>query len=285
MKPTRKTVDQNGSGSPNKGIRCFSRVATLIIALRPAIRLYDGFARPSVSLLLRAFLPVSALAVPAVLTNPATQVCSAIANREMAQFGTDAVAGMAIIGRMVPVAFSVVFGLSDAIEPIVGQKFGARLQPRVKEAFWDSLRFTLIYVLAMALLLFPLREQVANLFAATGMARNLILLFCGLLALIYIFSGSIYVLNAAFNNLGHPLYSTWVNWGVHTLGLLPLVKIGAVLPGAPGVLIGQAAGQVLFAVVSVLLARHVIANPAERIRFDPFDRHRRTRKIYSQGNR
>jgi hypothetical protein len=29
--------------------------------------------------------------------------------------------------------------------------------------------------------------------------------------------------NAAFNNLGHPNYSTWINWGRHTIGTIPFL--------------------------------------------------------------
>lgn len=262
-----------------------ARFVTLFFALRPAIKMYNGFSRPSFSLLVRDFAPASALVAPAVLTNLATPVGSAIVTREMAKYGTDAVAGMAIVGRLVPVAFSVVFALSGAIGPIVGQNFGAGLLPRVKEAFWDGIKFTLLYVLGVALLLFLLREPIANLFGATGIARELIYLFCGPLALVYIFSGSIYISNATFNNLGHPVYSTWLNWGVHTAGTLPFVILGGMYFGAPGVLMGQALGQMLFSILAVVFARHVIANPAEKLHLEPFHLHRRNHQIYCRGNR
>ena len=49
----------------------------------------------------------------------------------MADYGEAAVAGMAIVARIMPVAVGVIFALSGAIGPIMGQNFGAGQQDRV----------------------------------------------------------------------------------------------------------------------------------------------------------
>jgi Na+-driven multidrug efflux pump len=97
-----------------------------------------------------------------------------------------------------------------------------------------------------------------GLFQATGISRELVFLFCGPLALAFFFNGTLFVSNAAFNNLGHPYYSTWVNWGRHTVGTIPLVILFASWFGAAGVLIGQAAGGMIFGLISVWLALRVM---------------------------
>jgi len=65
--------------------------------------------------------------------------------------------------------------------------------------------------------------------------------------------------NASFNNLGHPFYSTWINWGRNTLGIFPFVYFGAQMWGAQGVLIGQMAGGAIVALISLFLARRVMS--------------------------
>jgi Na+-driven multidrug efflux pump len=70
----------------------------------------------------------------------------------------------------------------------------------------------------------------------------------------------LFVSNAAFNNMGHPYYSTVTNWGRNTVGMVPLVWLGSVLFGAPGVLIGQAAAGVLFGGLAWVLALRMIAD-------------------------
>lgn len=262
-----------GVGLELKGAAIASVLARLTIfvaALWPAIRIYRGFAWPRPGLIARDARPVFAIAGPAMLTNVATPIGSAIVTREVAQFGTDAVAGMAIIARLTPVAFAVVFALSGAIGPIIGQNAGAGLPARVGSAFRAGLVFVTVYVLVVAVLLFVLRGAIADIFNAQGVARSLLFLFCGPLALGFVFNGAIFVCNATFNNLGRPIYSTAVNWGRHTLGTWPLAVAGGAIGGAGGVLIGQALGGVIFAGLAVLLARRVIAAAEVPSTTEPF---------------
>jgi len=107
-----------------------------------------------------------------------------------------------------------------------------------------------------------------------------VFLFCGPLALMYFFNGVIFVGNAAFNNLGRPFYSTWVNWGRHTLGTIPLVILFAWWLGAPGVLIGQAAGGLIFAAVSLLLAARVMREKTGDAVDQPFKQARLFQMFY-----
>jgi len=243
------------------GAALASVVARLTIAgtaLLPLIKHYGGFEWAGAKSLAIDLRPVFVIAFPAILTQLATPIGQAYVTRSMAEFGEAAVAGMAIVGRTTPIAFGIIFALSGAIGPIIGQNFGAGNHDRVRRAFRDGLIFTAIVVVVVTIILFLLRGQIAVLFQAEGLTLTLIYLFCGPLALAFFFNGVIFVGNAAFNNLGHPFYSTWINWGRHTLGTIPFVILGGWMLGAPGVLIGQALGGVIFAVITWRLAYRVI---------------------------
>ncbi|WP_254430649.1 MULTISPECIES: MATE family efflux transporter [unclassified Ruegeria] len=259
-----------------------ARITMLIAALLPAIRVHNGFARPSPAQVIRDFSAVRLIAVPAVLTNVATPIGNAIVVREIASYGTEAVAGMAIIGRLMPVAFSVIFALSGAIGPIIGQNFGAGRFDRVRAAFLAGVKFTAIYVLIMATILFLLRAPIAGLFDAQGETRTLIYLFCGPLALASFFNGVIFVTNASFNNLGHPIYSTWINWGRHSIGTWIFVMIGSQLAGAPGVLLGQAFGGVIFAAIGWVLVSRVTTRLSKPTETDPFATQNRIHALFGR---
>ena len=64
--------------------------------------------------------------------------------------------------------------------------------------------------------------------------------------------------NAAFNNLGHPYYSTWINWGRHTIGTIPFLYLGGMWFGPVGVLAGPYVGGVIFGLLGLALARSVM---------------------------
>ncbi len=256
-----------------------ARFVTLGFALYPAMRRHNAFVSPKLRLLWRDYQPVSYFAVRAVLTSVATPIGTAIVTREMSKFGSEAVAGMAVIGRLTPVAFSVIWALPGALGPIIGQNFGAGNMDRVKTAYLDALKFVAIYVMFITLVLLAFRGPIAGLFGVEDVARSLIFLFCFPLALAYFFNGAIFVATASFNTLGRPSYSTWVSWGQNTLGIWPFVVFGGMLLGAPGVLIGQAVGSVVFASIAIWLGWRLIHNP-------PDDRglHRYNHPLFGHGN-
>lgn len=241
-----------------------ARVTIGAVALIPIIRYHGGFDRPTRASLLEDFPPIATIAAPAILTQLATPIGQAYVTRAMAQYGEDAVAGMAIIARLTPVAFGVIFALSGAVGPIIGQNVGAGLNDRVRGAFRAALLFTALYVVGASLILFFLRAPIVSLFQASDDATVLIYLFCGPLALAFFFNGTLFVANSAFNNMGHPFYSTWLNWGRHTVGTIPLVMLGSYYYGAPGVLIGQAIGGLVFGLLAWGLAERLVATGSLR---------------------
>lgn len=260
-----------------------ARFFMLALAVYPVIRIYEGFAKPNANLIARDFRAVSNIAAPAVMTNVATPVGSAIIMREMSKYGTEAIAGMAIVGRLTPVAFSVIFALSGAIGPIVGQNFGADRMDRVRDAFKAGVIFIAGYVLIAAAILFLAREPVANMFDAQGSTRAIIFLFCGPLALTYFFNGIIFVANASFNNLGKPGNSAWINWGRNTIGTWPFAVLGSYWMGAEGVLIGQAVGGVIFAAIAWVTAMRLMQSDLTSPSPSEFQPHRRIHLLFSRG--
>jgi len=235
-----------------------ARIAMAGFALWPLIRIHKGLSAPRQQGFFEDLSPIAAIAFPAILTQLATPVGQAFVTRTMSDFGAEAVAGMAIVARMSPLAFGTIFALSGAVGPIVGQNYGAGRFDRVRRTQREALIFTALVVGFAAAVLFVLREPIAALFNAEGTALVLIYLFCGPLALAFFFNGALFVSNAFFNNLGRPFLSTWMNWGRHTIGTVPFVLLGAWAYGAPGVLIGQAVGGLIFGTAAMLLVRRVI---------------------------
>lgn len=242
-----------------------SRLVMAAMGLWPIWRRLGGFAPVTARSLIEAARPLFTISGPAILTQLATPVGQVVVTRMVAGYGEAAVAGMAIAGRLTPVAFGMIFALSGAIGPIIGQNLGARRMDRVRRGFRDAILFAGLVILVMSALLFLGRGAIADLFRAEGLTRDLVYLFCGPLSLMFFFNALIFVANAACNNLGAAMQSTLVNWGRHTLGTVPFALWGAQVAGPQGVLIGQAFGGVVFGLLAVFLALRVIDRRAATV--------------------
>ncbi len=225
-----------------------ARVVMVVLAWRALAGHHDHLPRPQRAACAQLIRPLTAIGIPAILTQMATPFGNAFVTNELAQYGDSAVAGWAIIGRLITVAFGAIFALSGAIGPIVGQNHGAGLTDRLHEIVRASLQLTTGYVLVVWLLLIVLADPLAQAFQAQGLSRDMVVFFCQFVSLSFIFNGAVFIANAVFNNLGLALYSTILNWTRATLGVLPFVWLGSHWGGALGVLGGYGLGAIVFGV-------------------------------------
>ncbi|MES2047578.1 MAG: MATE family efflux transporter [Pseudomonadota bacterium] len=198
--------------------------------------------------------PLSAFAVPAILANLATPVGNAYLTRTMSAFGNDAVAGFAIIGRLTPIAFAFVFAMSGAIGPIVAQNAGGKRYDRVHQALLASYQLSALYTVIVAFLLWLLLPVILHMFPVGANGNALITLFCGPLALFWMFTAWLFCANAGFNNLSKPLYSTILNWTRQTVFVIPFTMVATHYWQAAGVLIGPAIGGAILGTAAMLLS-------------------------------
>ncbi len=200
-----------------------------------------------------------AVAGPAVLTNLATPVGAAFVTHSVAQFGASAIAGQATIDRLTPVAFGLIYSLSGAVGPVLAQNLGANRFDRVREGLRASLWFMILAVASAWLLLALLQGPLIQLFSLQGQAAQMIQAFCSWIAASFFFMGALFVANAAFNNLGKPLWSTGFNWARATLGTIPFAWWGGHY-GPVQVLAGQAVGAMLFGSLALWAAFRLTAD-------------------------
>jgi putative MATE family efflux protein len=245
-------------------VTLISRFVFVAVGLNGAIRMHDLIATPDRKAASLDLVPIMAIAIPAVLTNLAAPVANAYTMRIFSQFGEAVVAAFAILDRLNPMAFGVLFALSSAVGPIMGQNLGAKLISRVRQVLTDCLTFATLYVVAVAILLRLAAPLIVQLFHAQGETAELLTFVCAYGGVLWLFLGAIFVANAAFNNLGFPLLSTLFNWGRATLGTLPFVTIGTARFGPEGGYIGLILGSALFGAGAVITAYYVTARLAKR---------------------
>ncbi|GBR53897.1 Na+ driven multidrug/antimicrobial extrusion protein MatE [Neokomagataea thailandica NBRC 106555] len=222
------------------------------------LRGHDMLEWPDIKAIRPAVQKIGGIALPAIATNLATPTGALFVTHAMAAFGLNAVSGQATIDRIVPVAFALVFALTGSVGPIMAQNLGAQHYDRVKETLMAALKLTALCVMLTWLALALGQNIILDIFTVNGVGVDIVKWFCQWLVSSYMFIGLLFVANTAFNNLGHPFYSTGFNWGRATLGTIPFVWIGAHYFGPIGILFGQSLGAVIFGTAAILTAFRVI---------------------------
>jgi putative MATE family efflux protein len=235
-----------------------SHAVMLAVGWWSVVRVHGLLGSPHWRLLGRDVWAIARFAVPAVLTQLATPAGGAILTAAMSQFGHGAVAGWTVIARIIPIAFGAIFSLSASVGPIIGQNYGAREFGRVRATLSIGLGLAAAITAAAWLVLALAAPALVAAFNATGEAAALIALFCRWLAPLFVFTGTLFVCNAACNTLGRPHYATALNWGRATFGTVPFVILGSYW-GAEGVLLGSMAGGIAFGLAAVVVVQRLIS--------------------------
>ncbi len=219
---------------------------------------HDLFESPKVATLKTDSPKVFFIAIPAILTNIASPVGGAIVTVFISSHGDGAMAGWAIINRLIPVSFGVLFALSGAVGPIIGQNLGAQRFDRLRQIMIDAMKFVFWYMIVVWFILAFGRDIVTSIFKLSGTAKEVVAFFCLWLAPFFGFWGLVFIANAAFNNLGKPHYSTLSNWGRATIGAFPLIYFGGLWFGAQGIITGYIFGSVAFGIVTMIVCFRLI---------------------------
>ncbi len=231
-----------------------ANLLSFFVGFHGLVRVRDMLARPSLAQTYRHLPHIARVAIPVTLTQLATPALVAYLLFVAARYGDAVVAAVTVINRLVPVFFGVVFSLSGAVGPIIGQNYGARRLDRVLRTYLLGLVLAGGYTLVMAALLYVFRHQVPGWFRLSGESAALVIFFCTWLAWTWMFTGMQFVAQAAFNNLDSARLSTLFNWARATVGTMVPVEIMARFWGAHGLLVGSALGSAVIGSAAMLAA-------------------------------
>jgi len=231
-----------------------SRISVATIALYSVINTHGLITRPSLSELIEDFKALSSLALPSLLTNLSGPASAAFATSQMAKFGTDAVAAASVVGRLTPVAFAGLYGLSGAVGPVASQNMGANKFDRVQETLLSAARFVFIYVVPVSVLMYFSQDALIAIFGLHGESADLLRFYATFVVGSYLLFGLQLSANPVFTALRHPGYATMSNVIRDLIFAIPLILLLSSEFGARGVLAGQALANALAGIVAFTVA-------------------------------
>jgi Na+-driven multidrug efflux pump len=152
------------------------------------------------------------------------------------------------------VAFAGLYGLSGAVGPVASQNVGAAQWHRVRQTLVSSGLFVTLYVLPVAVGMFLLRNTLVEVFELQAEAAALLQFYCTFIVVSYWLFGLQLAANPLFTALRHPGYATISNITRDLCLGIPLIYAGSHFYGAPGVLAGQALGNMAAGVIAYSVA-------------------------------
>ncbi len=244
-----------GLGLPGAAVASvISRFTVAGVAFYNLQRNHGLLKRAEPAMFLTDLRELLSLAFPSILTNLSAPVSSAFATAQMARYGTEAVAAASVIGRIAPVLFAGLYGLSGAVGPIASQNYGATNYHRVHETLRASARFVIIYVLPLVVIMFFAHRYVAQVFSLNEEAADLLKFYATFIVGSYALFGLQLSANPMFTALRHPGYATVSNITRDLLLAVPLMAGFSSLFGAAGVLAGQALANSIAGVLAFTCA-------------------------------
>lgn len=223
-------------------------------------------ARPRLEDLATHLGPWVLIAIPSVLTQCSTPFGNWVLMRAMAQYGDEATAGLSVVLRLIVLVFAGIFALSGAIGGILGQNFGGGRLDRVAMAYRDAVIYCIAYTVIAWVCLMLGSDALSRGFGLSGEGAEVMRAFTLYVTPCLVFTGALYVANAAFNNLGRPIYATLANWVRDGLFTYPLALAFGTIWGATGVMLGYAAAAVLAGSVGAWLGWRYVCGLRDRAR-------------------
>ena len=102
--------------------------------------------------------------LPSLIRQGAGSIATTCVNIAANPFGDAAIAGMAIVMRIMLAANSVIIGLGQGFQPVCGYNYGANKYARVKEAYWFCVKLSTCVLVVIGALVWSFAPQLVEIF-------------------------------------------------------------------------------------------------------------------------
>ncbi|EIK96984.1 hypothetical protein PMM47T1_07581 [Pseudomonas sp. M47T1] len=197
---------------------------------------------------------VARIAVPAMLGNLAMPVGITYLMVTVAALGASALAGMAVVDRVLQLGYCVYFALPAAVVPVIAQNLGAGCPARARQAIAFTGKLVVLYGVSLWLVLMLVGSAIADYFQLVGEGRAMFLAFSHFGAGLWVVFGLDFVAQSVFLTLGRAWWVPTFGWLRGTLGSIPFIYTGVHWLGGSGALMGIWTGNAVVALLAIFTA-------------------------------
>lgn len=219
-----------------------------------------SFKIPKLAEILNSWKQVLFIGVPIAGARIIIPITIGIITRIVSSYGIKAVAGFGVASRLEFFSLAVIHALASVFGPFIGQNLGAKKYDRVHTAINISHKFTILWEIAIFILLFSLRYQIAGIFNKDPQVISTIALYLTVVPLSYALQGIFILSTTALNVMHKPLQAAGLTIFQMIVLCIPLALLGSHLFGLTGIF----AAIALSYIVSGIISRFVLMNYLKR---------------------
>ncbi len=214
-----------------------SRATTMLVALYVLARRDRMLTAepPRWSRLIASWRKVLYIGLPTAGTRMIVPLTTGIITGMLARYGTAPVAGYGVSSRIEFFSMGVLRALSVVLAPFVGQNLGAGKIGRVISGIRYSRKFSLLWGVALYLLLALLAPTLASVFSKNPQVKDIVVLYLRIVPLGYGMWGVLMLSMASMNVLNKPLPAAAIAAAQVFVLYIPLAYLASHLYGPPGV--------------------------------------------------
>ena len=252
-------------GFPRMGIMG-AAVATVIgqiIAM--LLLLYFNIRKNSdVNLNMRRFRPDTAIiaeiyrvGLPSIIMQSISSVMTFGVNKILLLFSETAVSVFGIYFKLQSFIFMPVFGLNNAMVPIVAYNYGAARKDRIMKTIRSSVTAAVVIMLAGLAIFQIFPEQLLYLFDASEHMMGIGVPALRIISLSFLFAGYCIVIGSVFQALGNGVYSLITSAARQLVCILPAAWLFASVFGLHAVWYAFPLAEIISVVLTTLLFRRI----------------------------
>lgn len=168
-----------------------------------------------------SWIAILHVGIPALGTNLMSPLSMALTTWLVARYGTEAVAGYGVATRLEALCLIVLYAMSSVTGPIVGQNWGAGRKDRVGHVIYKGARFSLIWGMSTAVLLWIAALPLIRLFDDNPEAVHSAFWYLMIVPFTYSFLGVAMISGSMMNGIGAPKASLFLTFSRLLLLYLP----------------------------------------------------------------
>ena len=229
-----------------------SRFTTFSVALWVLIKREKmiSFDIPRITEIINSWKQVLFIGIPIAGSRIIIPITIGIITRIVSSYGIKAVAGFGVVSRIEFFSLTVVHALASVFGPFIGQNLGARKFDRVHTAIKISHRFSILWGIAIWILLVSFRNIIAGIFNDDAQVISTIALYLLVVPISYSMQGIFVLSTTALNVMHKPLHAAGLTIIQMLILCIPLALLGSYLFGLTGIFAAIALSYIVSGIFS-----------------------------------